>query len=151
MAAGAEDPVIPARTLLAALVLFGATGCFYTHGNVNLLRHEDPVVTFEAHDRRDGALRNLGRVRATARGWLFEDCDAIAERAVARLATAGSARGGNRISGFRFRGHWTWISEPVCRRNLSYVLLIVPAFLPVPTSATVSGIAIHVAEGAAGP
>jgi hypothetical protein len=138
--------VTRARSLLAISVLVGATGCFYSHGNVNLLRHEDPVVRFEAHDRKDDALRNLGRVRATARGWLFEGCDAVAERAVARLAAAGSARGGNQISGFRFRGHWTWISEPVCRRNLSYVLLIVPAFLPVPTSATVSGIAIHAAE-----
>jgi hypothetical protein len=48
-----------------------------------------------------------------------------------------------------FRGHWRWIQDPVCRRGLGYALLIVPAFLPVPTSVSVYGEAVYDA-GAAG-
>jgi hypothetical protein len=130
--------IIPA--ILAGAV--GATGCFYTHGNVNLRAFENPTVRLERAEKSD-SVQNLGRVRGSARGWLFEGCDTVAYRAVTRLLEAARGRGANRVSSFRFRGHWTWISEPVCRRNVNYVWLIVPAFLPVPTSATVSGVAIH--------
>jgi hypothetical protein len=67
----------------------------------------------------------------------------VAERALTTLLAKGQARGGNRVLHTHFRGHWRWMQEPVCRTNLSYLLFIVPAFLPVPTSVTVYGEALY--------
>jgi hypothetical protein len=111
----------------------------YWEGRVDLRRFGDQLMM----DDPAPSARNLGRIKASARGWLFESCDPILERAIENLLRRTRDRGANRVARFRFRGHWTWIGEPVCRRNWSYLKLIVPAFLPVPTSATVGGVAVH--------
>ncbi len=131
------------RLLLLAPLAALALGCFYTHGTVNLLEFEERGLSLSRSDKSDPSLRNLGRVRATARSYLFSSCDGTARRALDELLDEARRTGANRVTGVRFRGHWYWMSEVVCRRNLNYAWLIVPAFLPVPTSATVSGIAIH--------
>jgi hypothetical protein len=130
---------------IAALVLLGAGvhGCFYTHGNVNLRSFGDGAISFEREPVGVPGAQQLGRVRASARGYLLSSCSDVADRAVERLIAATRERGGNRVAEFRFRGHWTSLQEPVCRRNWKYLWLLVPAFLPVPTSATVSGVAIY--------
>src|SRR4030095_110142 len=125
-------------------------GCFYTHGTVNLLRFEERGLSFARADRADPSLKNLGRIRANARSYLFSSCDATAARALDELLDQARRTGATRVARVRFRGHWYWMSEAVCRRNVNYVWLIVPAFFPVPTSATVSGTAIYDPAFAAG-
>jgi hypothetical protein len=132
-----------ARLVLLLPLTMLALGCFYTHGTVNLLRFEERGLSLTRADKSDPSLRNLGRVRATARSYLFSSCDVTAARALDELLDEARRTGANRVTRVRFRGHWYWMSEAVCRRNLNYVWLIVPAFFPVPTSATVSGIAIY--------
>jgi hypothetical protein len=124
---------------LAALT----TGCFYTSATVNLRDFEVRGLGMERFRERDDTVQHYGRVRVTARTWAFGSCDEVAERALESLLAKGQARGGNRVVHTHFRGHWRWMKEPVCRRNLSYLLLIVPAFLPVPTSVTVYGEAVY--------
>jgi hypothetical protein len=131
------------RCIALSLIVMASGGCFYTSGTVNLLELERQGLTLAKSDKKDPSLKNLGRVRASARSYLFGSCDATATRALEALLAKGRRTGANRVTGIRFRGHWYWMSEPVCRRNVNYVLLIVPAFLPVPTSVTVSGIAVH--------
>ena len=85
--------------------------------------------------------RELGRIRATERSWLFADCDAVGQRALEKLATYASLRGANLVSGLRFRGRWKWLQEPVCRQNFTWGVLVAPLFLPIPLSVTVTGYA----------
>jgi hypothetical protein len=126
-------------TVLAAL----SAGCFYTHATVNILGLERQGLSLADPDPSDLASRKLGMARANDRSFLFADCDAMASRALAQLIENTTRMGGNRLAGVQFLGRWSWISEPVCRRNYWYSLLIVPLFLPVPMSVTVSGVAIH--------
>lgn len=111
----------------------------YWQGNVDLRRFGEELTI----EPPAPSARNLGRIKASSRGWLFESCDPILERAIENLLARAHSRGANRIATFRYRGHWSWLEEPVCRRNWSYLKLIVPAFLPIPTSATVGGVAVH--------
>jgi hypothetical protein len=127
--------------LAAAMVL--SAGCFYTRGTVNMIEFERRGLSFTKAPKSDATLRNFGRVRANARSYLLSDCSQTAVRALDELLAEAGRTGANRVSGVRYRGHWYWMSEPVCRRNLNYLLLIVPAFLPIPTSVTVSGTAIY--------
>jgi hypothetical protein len=125
--------------LLAAL----SAGCFYTHATVSVLELERQGLSLANPDPADAAARKLGRAWANDRSFLFADCDAMASRALAKLIENTNTMGGNRLAGVQFLGRWSWISEPVCRRNYWYSLLIVPLFLPVPMSVTVSGVAIQ--------
>jgi hypothetical protein len=84
---------------------------------------------------------NLGRVRGGGRTWLFGDCSDAAQRAIDELAAQARSRGSQRVTQFRFRGKWKWGREPVCRRNLTYAVLVFPLFFPFPASVTVSGVA----------
>jgi hypothetical protein len=93
-------------------------------------------------------VQDYGRVRVAERTWAFASCDEVAERALTKLLAKGQGRGGNRVVHTHFRGHWHWMQKSVCRRNLSYLLLIVPAFLPLPTSVTVYGEAVYEPPGA---
>jgi hypothetical protein len=132
------------RLRLAALLLVAlASACFYTTGTVNRLELEHQGLSATRADRSDGSLRNFGRVRAKARGYLFGSCDDVARRALDALLAKAHGTGANRVTSARFRGRWRWMTESVCRRNLNYLLLVVPAFFPVPTSVNVSGYAIH--------
>lgn len=143
-----------AAPLLLALLALATAGCFYTGATVNLRELEAQGLGMERFRKRDTTLEHYGRVRVAERTWLFGSCDEVAERALVKLLERGRARGGNRVVHTHFRGHWRWMQEPVCRRNLSYLLLVVPAFLPVPTSATVYGEAVYdpsVAVGNAAP
>jgi len=138
-----------AITLVIGIVTVTATtGCFYSSASVNLRDFEARgVSTKRTHKRetrvRDTRVQNYGRVHATERSWIFGSCDEIAERALSALLAEGVARGGNRVLNTQFRGHWRWMQEPVCRRNLAYLLLIVPALFPVATSVTVYGEAVY--------
>lgn len=133
------------RTISFALTLsFVLTmGCFYTGATVNLRDFEERGLSMERFDKHDTTMRHYGRVRVAKRTWAFGSCDQVARRALDALLAKGLARGGNRVVHTHFRGHWRWVQEPVCRRNLSYLLLVVPAFLPVPTSVTVYGEALY--------
>ena len=126
------------------------TGCFYTGATVNFRDFEVRGLSMARFNKRDTSLQHYGRIRVAERTWVFGSCDEVAERALTTLLAKGEARGGNRVVDTHFRGHWQWMQEPVCRRNLSYLLLIVPAFLPVPTSVTVYGEAMFDPAAAAG-
>lgn len=132
---------------VAAALIVGCfaltTGCFYNSVTVNLRDFEERGLSMERFNKRDTSVQHYGRVRVAARTWAFGSCDEVAERALTKLLAKGQARGGNRVVHTHFRGRWRWMQEPVCRRNLSYLLLIVPAFLPVPTSVTVYGESVY--------
>jgi hypothetical protein len=119
------------------------TGCFYSSANVNLRDFQARGLSMVRFSKRDTTVQHYGRVRVTERTWAFGSCDEVAERALTTLLAKAQARGANRVLQTHFRGHWRWIQEPVCRRNLSYALLIATAFLPVPTSVTVYGEAVY--------
>jgi hypothetical protein len=119
-----------------------SAGCFYTSTTVNLREFDARGASMERFRKNDESIQHLGRVRATGRTWLFGDCAVAADAALAKLLDRARSRGANRVLNTRFRGHWKYITEPVCRRNLNYVWLIVPAFLRVPSSVTVSGEAV---------
>ena len=138
------------RLGLAFLLAGASLGCFYTSGTVNLLDFERAGLSLVKPDSGDASLRKLGRVRAASRAHLFGSCDDTARSALEKLLQKARRTGANRVTSVRFRGRWHWISEPVCRRNVNYLLLVLPAFLPVPTSVTVSGIAIYDPAFAAG-
>ena len=97
-------------------------------------RHGIPMSTAEASSRE------LGRVSATTRTWLFGSCEEAMEEALSTIAEATRARGGERLSRLRFRAKFNWTRDPVCRRNFTYAVLVLPLFLPFPTSVTVSGV-----------
>jgi hypothetical protein len=118
------------------------TSC-YTSATVNLRDFEARGLSMERFNKRDTTMQHYGRVRVAERTWAFGSCNEVAERALDALLAKGQARGGNRVVHTHFRGHWRWMQEPVCRQNLSYLLLIVPAFLPVPMSVTVYGEAVY--------
>jgi hypothetical protein len=127
---------------LAAL-LGGASGCFYTRTSVNLRDFSERGVTLRAVDREAPEVEAFGRVGATQRTYLFGSCEQAAHGALEKLLGNARKLGANRVGNLRFRARWRSIREPVCRHNLNYVWLIVPAFLPVPTSVTVSGEAVY--------
>jgi hypothetical protein len=116
---------------------------------VNLRNFEARGLSMARFDERDTTLQHYGRVRVAERTWVFGSCDEVAERTLTTRLAEGMARGGNRVVHSHFRGHWRSIRQPVCRRNLSYLLRIVPAFLPLPTSVTVDGQAVYDDPGAA--
>jgi hypothetical protein len=122
---------------LAAL-LGGASGCFYTRTSVNLRSFAERGVTLRAVDREAPEVEAFGRVRATQRTYLFGSCEQAAHGALEKLLGNARKLGANRVGNLRFRARWRSIREPV-----NYAWLIVPAFLPVPTSVTVSGEAVY--------
>jgi hypothetical protein len=140
------------RAAVAVVVgcMASSTGCFYTSATVNLRDFEARGLSMERLNKRDTQMQHYGRVRVAERTWAFGSCNEVTERALTKLLAKGQARGGNRVVHTHFRGHWRWMQEPVCRRNLSYLALIVPAFLPLPTSVTVYGEAVHDPGAAAG-
>ena len=91
--------------------------------------------------RRQAVSETLGHVSGSARTWMFANCEAAAEAALSELAAQARARGSEHVTSLRFRSKWRWVREPVCRRNYTYALLLIPLFLPVPSSVTVSGVA----------
>jgi len=119
------------------------TGCFYTSATVNLRDFDARGLTMARFSEGDTSVQHNGRVGVAERTWAFGSCDEVVERALTTLLAKAQARGANRVLHTHFPGHWRWIQEPVCRRNLSYALLLVPAFLPVPTSVTVYGEAVY--------
>jgi hypothetical protein len=119
------------------------TGCFYTSATVNLRDFEARGLSMAQLEKHDPTVHPYGRVRVAERTWAFGSFDELAERALTRLLAEAQARGANRVVHAHFRGHWRSMQEPVCRRNLGYLLLIVPVFLPVPTSVTVYGEAVY--------
>jgi hypothetical protein len=132
-----------AAAALALAFLGLTTGCFYTSATIDLRDFEARGLSMARFNKTDTTVQHYGRVRVAERTWAFGSCDEVAERALSKLLAKGQARGGHRVVHTHFRGHWRWMQEPVCRRNLSYLLLIVPAFLPVPTSVTVYGEAVY--------
>src|SRR5262245_50828159 len=70
--------------------------------------------------------KELGRITATERSWLFSSCDALGQGALEKLANSAALRGANLVSELRFRGRWKWLQEPVCRQNFTWGLLVVP-------------------------
>ncbi len=131
------------RALLLSVVAALSSGCFYTHATVNIVELERQGLSFAKISKHDVSARKLGKARANDRSFLFADCDAMAARALERLVANTRRMGGTQVAGVRFAGRWTWISEPVCRRNYWYAFLVVPLFLPVPMSVTVSGVALQ--------
>lgn len=132
----------PALWLAAAAL--AASGCFYTRTTVNLREFGERGVTVRAVDRKEASdLEPYGRVRATQRTYLFGSCEGAAHGAVEKLLVNARKMGANRVGTLRFRARWRSIREPVCRHNLNWAWLVVPAFLPVPTSVTVSGEAFY--------
>ena len=131
-----------ARLTVVLLTLVTSTGCtIYSVVPVNLLELREEGRAGVTISTEKPSSSNLGRVRGSARTWLFGDCSKAAHQAIDRLATQAQTRGSNHVSQFRFRAKWRWGREPVCRRNLTYALLVVPLFLPFPASVTVSGVA----------
>jgi hypothetical protein len=132
-----------ARVLVLAALAGGSSACFYTRTSVNLREFAERGVTLRAVDAKTEGVEPFGRVRATQRTHLFGSCEAAAHGALEKLLGNARKLGANRVGTLRFRARWRSIREPVCRHNLNYVWLIVPAFLPVPTSVTVSGEAVY--------
>ena len=130
------------RALISFLAFAFATGCTtYSVVPVDLGELRDQGRSGVTISTEKPSSPNLGRVRGSARTWLFGDCTQAAQRAIDRLVVQAQNRGSQHITQFRFRAKWKWGREPVCRRNLTYALFVVPLFFPFPASVTVSGVA----------
>jgi hypothetical protein len=132
-----------AAALCLAAAALASAGCFYTRTTVNLREFAERGVTVRAVDRKVPEIEPYGRVRATQRTWLAGSCETAARGALEKLLGNAHKMGANRVGTLRFRARWRSVREPVCRHNLNWAWLIVPAFLPVPTSVTVSGEAFY--------
>ena len=73
---------------------------------------------------------------------MFGSCDAAIHRALEKLLEHARAREANRVQNVQFRARSRWVGDPVCRRNLNYAWLVIPALFPIPTSVTVRGEAV---------
>ena len=133
----------PLRSTLAFLLIAASTGCFYAHATVNVVDLESQGLVLEESRPPPIQARQLGKARANERAFLFSDCDALANQALEKLLQNVRRMGGTGVARVRFLGRWSWVAEPVCRRNYYYGFLLVPLFLPVPMSVTVSGIAVR--------
>jgi hypothetical protein len=125
------------------LLLVIAPGCCDTRATVDLRAFHQMGVSLQSYDERDESLEYFGRIKVAQRTYIFGDRDAAMDGALRKLKTQAEQMGANRVIGTRFRGRWRYLMEPWCRRNLSYLFLIVPAFLPIPTSATLYGRAVY--------
>jgi hypothetical protein len=136
--------LVKLTTVVGLAALAGASsGCFYTRTSVNLREFADRGVSLRPVDRKDPDVESFGRVRATARTHLFGSCEQAAHGALEKLLANAEKLGANRVGNLHFRARWRSIREPVCRHNLNWAWLVVPIFLPVPTSVTVSGEAVY--------
>jgi len=140
------DPVESlARRLFAALAVITlslGSGCaVYSSPNVNLAELRDEGRLGVTISTDEPTPKDLGRVGANARTWLFGSCDAATDQAITNLVKRAKARGATRVSELQFRGRWKHRLEPACRRNYGYAVLVLPLFFPFPTSVTVTGIA----------
>lgn len=127
---------------LAAITLFLGSGCaIYSSPNMNLAELRDKGRSGVTISTDEPGEKDLGRVRANARTWLFGSCDTAADQAITNLAEQARTRGAARVSELQFRGRWKHRPEPACRRNFGYAIFVLPLFLPFPTSVTVTGIA----------
>jgi hypothetical protein len=127
---------------LVAIALLLLSGCAtYSSPNLNLAELRDEGRLGVTISTDEPAPKDLGRIRANARTWLFGSCDAATDQAITKLAERARARGATRVSELQFRGRWKHRPEPACRRNFGYAVFVLPLFLPFPTSVTVAGIA----------
>jgi hypothetical protein len=134
--------------LLAATCVFGAaislSSCaIYEPITANFRDLRDSGIDGVRLDLAPSDHRDLGRVRVTERSFLFSACDEVGQRAIRNLAAQARSRGANVVSDVSFRGKWKWRKEPVCRRNFTWAVLIVPLFLPIPVTVDVIGYAGH--------
>ena len=136
--------LVKPSTVLGLVALCGvSSACFYTRTSVNLREFGERGVTLRPVDRKAPGIEPYGRVRATQRTYLFGSCEAAADGALEKLLVNAGKLGANRVGNLHFRARWRSIREPVCRHNVNWAWLIVPLFLPVPTSVTVSGEAFY--------
>lgn len=134
----------------AALLLTASLGCaFYEPVDADFRELREQGIDGVRLDFVKSPHSELGRVRAIERSWLFADCDVVGSEALANVAEQARARGANVVSNMEFRAKWNWRDEPLCRRNFTWGLLIIPLFLPVPVSVEISGVA-GVDPGSAG-
>ena len=136
--------LVKLATALGLAALCGASaGCFYTRTSVNLREFGARGVSLRPVDRKAPGIESYGRVRARQRTYLFGSCEAAAEGALEKLLANAGKLGANRVGNLHFRARWRSVREPVCRHNVNWAWLVVPIFLPVPTSVTVSGEAFY--------
>lgn len=126
----------------AGLLLVVSSGCaFYEPVDADFRKLREQGIDGVRLDFAKSPHSELGRVRAIERSWLFADCDVVGSEALTNLAGQARARGANLVSDLEFRAKWNWRNEPLCRRNFTWGLLIIPLFLPVPVSVEISGVA----------
>ena len=115
-------------------------GCaVYDPIGIDLRALRDQGVHGVRIDFAESKAAHLGHIRIIERSWLFGSCTALGSEAIDELASEAVIRGADQVSELKFRGKWTWLKEPVCRRNFTWALLLLPLALPVPLSVEVSG------------
>ena len=120
-----------------------AVACSYPNARVDLRALESSGVYVANAPKLTEGARSYGEVEINQRAFYFSSCSQTAEAALQRLRREALARGGNLIAKVEFRHRKNWSTNPKCRRNFTWALLIVPMFLPVPESVRVRGEAIY--------
>lgn len=128
--------------ILASLPML-ALACSYHNARVDLRALEGSGIYVANTPRLSEGARSYGDLEINQRAFYFSSCSKTAEAALQRLHAEALARGGNLVTKVEFRQRKVWSTNPKCRRNFSWALLIVPMFLPVPESVRVRGEAIY--------
>ena len=119
-----------------------SSACSYHNARLNFRELEQSGVFVATAPVLSTEARLFGKIEVNQRGFYFASCSQLASAAVSRLRSEAIARGGNVVREVRFRDRRIWSTSPRCRRNFTYVLLIVPMFLPFPQSVRVQGEAV---------
>ena len=125
-----------AVTIVVALT---SSACSYHNAHLNFHDLERSGVFVASAPALSADARSFGQIEINQRWFYFLSCSDVAERAVRRLHGEAVARGGNILTKVQFRDRNDWTTSPRCRRNFTYILLIVPMFLPFPQSVRVRG------------
>jgi hypothetical protein len=92
-------------------------GCVYSTADPHYRDHPELVNIRLATGRRDRHAEpppNLGMVSGRAVSW--NSCDEAVTHALSDMLADARALGGTGVTDVRFRGRYTWVAFPACRR-----------------------------------
>ncbi|SRR5580765_4055430 len=101
---------------IAVLVALVVSGCVYSTADVHYREHPELTsIRLATGGRRTPQPPNLGMVRARAVSW--NSCDDAVGEAMRDMLADSRALGGSTVMETRFRGRYTWVAFPACRRT----------------------------------
>lgn len=128
--------------IVAAAVL--AAGCSTTQSFVDYSRG----TLYSTETVGNVPYVEVGPVSASARGFFWESCGAMAEEAVTQLKAEGEVHGGNTVSAVRWLNHadGTYSEEPTCTTGWGWGLMppVIGFFMPWIKATEVKGRLVYI-------